>query len=341
VKLQPLRLALLALAVATALPAQTLTTYPEADNSGTPVYNFINSATRTLDMTMYEFVDTTAQADLIALAQKGVAVRVILDQNLEKSSNTAAYNALTAGGVSCHWANPAYAATHQKTITVDGATSMILTLNLTSRYYSTTRDFALTDTDPQDVAEIEAVFNADFTDATVTPTAADDLIWSPNLSETSLVDFINSAQHTLLVENEEMSNAEIVTALANRAKAGVSVTVIMTNDANTYATEFTTLAAAGVKVYTYPYNNTALYIRAKIMSLDFGYPNQSAYLGSINYSTASMTENRELGQTTQDSAALLTLNTTLTADAKGGTAWPISKAKSHRSRTRQQSPSRG
>ena len=301
--------------------SQTLSTFPESDNSVTPVYAFINTATKTLDMTMYEFVDTSAQADLIALAKNGVAVRVILDQNLEMASNEAAYNALTAGGVSCHWANTKYAATHQKTITVDDKTSMILTLNLTSRYYSTTRDFAITDTNAADVAEIEKVFNDDFTNATVTPTKATSLIWSPNLSEAALEAFINAAQHTLLVENEEMGNSTIVTDLANRAKAGVAVTVIMTNDDNAYESEFETLTKAGVKVYTYPDNTTALYIHAKVMIEDQGYAAETMYIGSINFSTASMTENRELGQTLQVSSVILSAYNTLVSDYQGGTLW--------------------
>jgi len=304
-------------ALAAALPAQTLYTFPGTGFA--PVYTFISSATKTLDMTMYELVDTTTEQDLAALAKKGVKVRVILDQNSEKSSNTAAYTYLTSNGVSCHWANPAYAVTHQKTITVDGTTSLILTANLASRDYPTSRDFAITDADPKDVAEIEAVFNADFTNAAVTPIKADSLIWSPNLAQAALLAFINAAQHTLLVENEEMSSATIVTALANRAKAGVAVSVIMTNDNNTYLSEFQTLTAAGIKVYTYPYNNTALYIHAKVMVSDYGYPAANAYLGSINFSTASMTKNRELGQTTQNAAVLQGLNTTLLSDIKGGT----------------------
>src|ERR1700744_5799959 len=66
----------------------------------TPGDNFIGTATKSLDMTMYELVDTTAEKDLVAAAKKGVKVRVILDQNLEKSSNTTAYNYLNANGVS-------------------------------------------------------------------------------------------------------------------------------------------------------------------------------------------------------------------------------------------------
>ncbi len=41
-----------------------------------------------------------------------------------------------------------YDVTHQKTITVDGDVSAVMTLNLTSEYYSTTRDFAVIDRDP-------------------------------------------------------------------------------------------------------------------------------------------------------------------------------------------------
>jgi cardiolipin synthase A/B len=317
--------------VALPIGAQTTTnspllTFPDA--TFTPVYTFINSATKTLDMTMYELVDTTAEQDLGALAAKGVAVRVILDQNSEKSSNTTAYTYLTAHGVQVHWANPAYAVTHQKTITVDGASSMILTANLTSRYYTTTRDFSYTDTDATDVAEIERVFGLDFTNATVTPAAADDLIWSPNLARAGLLAVINGATKTLQVENEEMSDATIVDALVARAKAGIAVTVIMTNDDDHYAGEFSTLTAGGVAVYTYPDTATALYIHAKVILADAALPAAVAYVGSINFSVASETENRELGLTTTVPAVLKSLNTTLTSDAAGGTLYTATTSSS-------------
>ena len=310
---------LLLTCTATLVQAQTLYTFP--DQGFTPVYNFMKTATKTLDMTMYELVDTTAQNDLIALAGKGVTVRVILDQNDEKSNNTAAYNALTNGGVQCHWANTTYPATHQKTITVDGKSSLILTANLTSRYYSTTRDFAITDTDAKDVGEIEYTFNKDFTNATVTPYAEDALIWSPNLATTDLLGIINGAKHTLYLENEEISASNIVSALVKQAEAGVSVTLVMTNDDNDYASEFETLTKAGVKVYTYPDNSTALYIHAKAIVADYNYTTAIGYVGSINFSTASMTENRELGVYVSSTSVLSSLYNTIVADANGGTLW--------------------
>jgi len=323
VKRKSLNIALLSLAAilfAGTAPAQTLYTFP--DQGFTPVYTFINSATKTLDMTMYELVDTTAEADLVALAKKGVVVRVILDQNLEMTSNTPAYNTLTAGGVSVHWANPTYSATHQKTITVDGATSLILTANLTSVYYSETRDFGILDTNQANVAAIEKTFNADFTNTAITPSKADSLIWSPTDSATDLAAIINAATHTLVVENEEMSDATIVTDLENAAMRGVVVKVIMTNDDNTYATEFNALKAAGVQVVTYKDSSSILYIHAKVILADFSYSGaQKLFVGSENFSVASLTKNRELGRTMSTVSILDSMNVTLTSDFAGGTPW--------------------
>jgi phosphatidylserine/phosphatidylglycerophosphate/cardiolipin synthase-like enzyme len=62
------------------------------------IYDFINSATSSLDMTMYELEDTTAVSDLIALRNKGVTVRVVLDRQ-HKSADNSAYTSLTNAGV--------------------------------------------------------------------------------------------------------------------------------------------------------------------------------------------------------------------------------------------------
>jgi hypothetical protein len=102
----------------------------------------ISSAKKTIDITTYELTDTTVTSEFAKAAANGVAVRVVLDQNSEKQSNTTAYNYLASHKVSVHWANPTYAVTHQKTITVDQATTAIMTLNLTPQDYATTRDFA-------------------------------------------------------------------------------------------------------------------------------------------------------------------------------------------------------
>ena len=85
----------------------------EPDQGMTPIYNLIQSAKSSIDMTMYELVDTQASDLLCTAAENGIAVRVILDQNLEMSNNQAAYTQLKGCGVSVVWAWTKYAATHQ------------------------------------------------------------------------------------------------------------------------------------------------------------------------------------------------------------------------------------
>ncbi len=314
---------LLCMPSAHAAVSYTLVTEP--DEGMTSIYNFLGQATHTIDMTMYELSDTTFEQDLAAAASRGVTVRVILDQNNEKSANTAAYNYLTSNGVSVHWANPTYAVTHQKTITIDGAYSdaqtAIMTLNLTPQYYSTTRDFALIENDVNDIAAIETTFNADFVNGTITPPTGDDLVWSPTNSQTLMVGLINSAKQTLLVENEEMSDTAIVNALEAAAERGVTVQIAMTNTSNDYETEFNALVKAGCYVSTYV-STASLYIHAKIMVADYGTASEQFYLGSENFSSASLTKNRELGIITNDSTTLASLDDTLTSDFDGGTPWP-------------------
>ncbi len=303
---------------ASAATSYTLITEP--DQGITPIYNFIMSAQHTLDMTMYELTDTTAEQDLAAVAASGVTVRVILDYNLEKSNNQAAYTYLNAHGVQCHWAYTTYAATHQKTITIDSAYSnaqtAIMTLNLTSQYYSTSRDFAIIENDPNDIAAIETTFQADFNSSPITPPDGDDLVWSPTNSQSTMLALINGAQHTLLVENEEMSDTNIVNALVSAAKRGVNVQIIM--NAGTYTSEWAEITAAGGNVSVYPATTNGLYIHAKIIVADYGYSAGQFFQGSENFSNASLTENRELGMIINNLPIMASLAGTLTADFNGG-----------------------
>ncbi|HEX3592447.1 MAG TPA: phospholipase D-like domain-containing protein [Pseudonocardiaceae bacterium] len=296
----------------------TLITAPE--QGYTPIYDFVNSATRSVDMTMYELNDTTFEQDLANDAARGVTVRVILDTNLEKTNNSPAFNFLNAHGVHAVWANTSFAATHQKTITVDGTDSAVMTGNLTSQFYATTRDFAVIDSNQIDVNAIEKAFNADFAHTAFTPTDGDNLVWSPTDSESQLLALINGATTTLQVENEEMGLAAVTTALENAAKRGVNVQVTMTNTANEYASEFTALTNAGAHVATYT-GETPIFVHAKVIVADFGTTAARVFLGSENFSNASLNENRELGLILKDAAVLTSTHTTLTSDFNGGTPW--------------------
>lgn len=296
----------------------TYTLVTEPDQGLTAIYNLLSSATKSIDMTMYELTDATVISALTKAAAAGIPVRVILDQNDEKKSNTPAYDTLSENGVSVHWANPAYAVTHQKTITIDQATSAILTLNLTPEYYSTSRDFAVITNDAADIAAIETTFNADFQNAAITPPTGDNLVWSPTNSRSSLLALIGGASTSLLMAQEEFSDSGMETAVEAALKRGVAVTLVQENLDGEYTSALTDLKNAGAKIAVYT-SSKGYYIHAKTILADYGTPQAKLFVGSENFSTDSLDKNRELGLIFSDPTCMAGVQAAITADFNNGT----------------------
>jgi cardiolipin synthase A/B len=277
-----------------------------------PIYRLITGARSAIDLSMYELADPRAEADLAADAARGVNVRVILDQHLEKSRNQDAFHYLATHGVHVRW-GPADTTYHQKTLTVDDTTSVVMTLNLVAQDYPGTRDFAVIDTNRADVAAIVATFDADYAGRPITPPDGTDLVWSPTNAQSSVLSVINGAAHTLAVEDEEMDDPAVTSALAAAARRGVDVTFTMTADPE-WDQAFTELARAGVHIHLSPDNSSALYIHAKAIAADAGRPGQRALVGSQNFSVASLDYNTELGILTRDPAVVAAISATLAGD---------------------------
>jgi len=298
-----------------------LLTEPQAGVA--PIYRLITGARSSVDLTMYELADSTAEADLAADAARGVDVRVLLDRHLEKSANTAAYDYLAAHHVHVRW-GPAGTTVHQKTLTVDDTTSVIMTLNLVTSDYPYTRDFAVVDTSHADVAAIVTTFNADFAGRAITPPDGADLVWSPTNAQAAVLSVIDGAGHTLTVEDEEMDDPAVTSALAAAARRGVDVKIIMTADSK-WDTAFSQLAKAGVHIRLYPDDSSALYIHAKVIVADAGRSGQRALIGSQNFSVASLDYNRELGILTGNHAIVSGVSKVLASDYAGGSPYKKKK----------------
>ncbi|WP_051830179.1 phospholipase D-like domain-containing protein [Streptomyces novaecaesareae] len=294
----------------------TAIVFPDQDH--TVVYNLINSATRSVDVTLYELRDTTAVNALITRQRAGVAVRVILD-GAHTSVNGSAYSALKAAGVGVTYSSSAFVYTHQKTVTVDGATSLIMTGNLDSTYYANDRDYGVIDTDANDVAAIERVFAADFAKTAVTPTDGDNLVWSPTDSQSRLLALINGARTSLDLEQLEFRDAALVDAVAAAAARGVTVRVVGMNPSS-YADYFDQVTAAGGSVVTYS-STTGLYVHAKAIVADYGTASAKVFAGSENFSDNSLNHNRELGLITTDSGVVTTIESTVAGDFANGTPY--------------------
>jgi hypothetical protein len=308
---------------ATAVPARAASDFSLVilpDQGENAIYNFVNSATSSINVTIYELNDTTLVNDLVAKEKAGVTVRVILDQ-AQKSYNTAAYNALTAGGVGVVWSSTAFTYTHQKTITVNNDESYISTGNFDTTYYATSRDYGVFDTDANDVAAIVAVFNADYAHTSITPSDGDDLVWSPTDSQTRILSLINGATTSLDIEQEEFSDTTVINAIVAAENRGVTVRVVL-EDPSDYSSEVSEVEAAGGKVTGYS-SSTGFYIHAKSIIVDYGLSDQKAFAGSENLSSNSLNDNRELGLITTDSGVVSGLETTFNGDFTGSAAGKV------------------
>jgi hypothetical protein len=298
----------------------TLTLLTLPDNGETAIYNFVDSATSSINVTIYELNDRTLENDLVAREKAGVDVRVILDQ-AQKSYNTAAANVLTAGGVGVVWSSTAFTYTHQKTITVDNDESYISTGNFDNTYYATSRDFGVFDTDSADVSAITAVFNADYAHTSITPSDGDDLVWSPTDSQTQLLNLINGAQHSLDIEQEEFSDTTLVSAVVAAEKRGVTVRVVV-EDPSDYSSELNEVTAAGGKVTGYS-SSTGFYIHAKTVIADYGTSTAKAFVGSENFSSNSLNDNRELGLITTNAGVVSGLESAFDGDFTGSSTGKV------------------
>ncbi len=284
-----------------------------------PVYSLINGARHSVDVTMYEFADSTAEHDLAAAAKRGVLVQVILDEK-EKSLNSAAYSYFRDNGIKVVWSWSRFTYTHQKTLIIDGSQAVIMTANLTSEYYSTSRDFLVIDANRADIAAITAVFNADFAHRAITPDDGADLVWSPTDSQDKLLGLINGATRSLRIYSEEMGDTTIENALVKAAERGVGVQVCGENEDGEYDSAFAKLARAGVHISYYK-SSTGFYIHGKVIEADYGTADAKIFIGSENFSSTSLNHNRELGLIISNSAALSAMASTFAADFSHGTHW--------------------
>ena len=298
----------------------TLTLLTLPDDGENAIYSLVNSATSSIDVTIYELNDLTLENYLVAREQAGADVRVILDQ-AEKSYNTGAYDVLTAGGVGVVWSSTAFTYTHQKTITVDDDESYISTGNFDNTYYATSRDFGVFDTDSSDVSAIVAVFNADYAHTSITPSDGDDLVWSPTDSQTQLLNLIDGAQHSLDIEQEEFSDTTLINAIVADENRGVTVRVVV-EDPSDYSSELDQVEAAGGTVTGYS-SSTGFYIHAKTVIADYGYSTEKAFLGSENFTSNSLNDNRELGIITSDSGVADGLESAFDADFTGSSTGQV------------------
>ena len=308
-------------------PSHTLIVQP--DDGRTLVLNTLNAAKKSIDLTIYEISDPQIIAALNAAQGRKVAVRVLYNwysfpPDTQQREILPAIQQLKAAGIKCQQAPRNFEVTHEKAFIVDGTTGIVMSFNLTSEYFSDTRDFGIVTTVPAEVAEMEAVFSADWSGKPIVPTTPS-MVWSPVDSRTKLTNLINNAKKTLDIYCEEVEDPGTLGAMVAAAKRGVKVRFIAAvlsgqGKANGNARGITYLQSGKVNAVCKSFPITVqgvqnqMYIHAKMVLADYATPNAQAYIGSENFSCVSLDDNRECGIVVTEPEILDRLQSTYNSD---------------------------
>ena len=290
-----------------ATPIQIFAT-PEASEA--PYVDALASAQTSIDLSIYLMGYGGILDQLQAKARAGVQVRVILDQ-YKRSTNEKYETMLLAAGAQVKWSDPQFDYFHNKFFVVDGKVAVMSTGNFSKDYsIDLERNFAAVDRDAADTADLSAIFAADWAG---TPLAmpCTRMVVSPINARQRILDVIDGAQHTLLIESMQFADTGVREAVKRRIQAGVSVRALLADadwiDANAAAATY--LKNLGVTVKYIPHLHT------KVLVAD----GTTAYVGSENFSFTSLEKNREVGVVMVEASSIAPLVATFETDWTAGT----------------------
>lgn len=283
---------------------------PEAGEA--PYLDALAAAQTSIDVEIYLMGYGGILDTLEAKAKAGIRVRVILDQ-YKQDTNMKYATALAAAGAEVKWSSTEFTYQHAKFLVVDDKVTVISTGNYSKDYsIDLERNHVATDRDPADVADLVALFEADWAGQPAKMPCTR-LVISPINSRQRILDLINSAQSTLTIESMQFADSQVRAAVKARALAGVTVRALIADtgfvDANAAAATY--LKGINVPVRWIPHLHT------KVIVAD----GARGYLGSENLSQTSLDKNREVGLVVTDSSSVAPLVSSFETDWANATSY--------------------
>jgi cardiolipin synthase len=265
------------------------------EDTAQPILEALSAAKKSIQIRMFLFTDPGLTTAVIAAKRRGVNVRVMLNPARRggESENDQTKDQLTHAGIEVKDSNPAFQLTHQKSMVIDDELGFVESFNWETRDLTVTRDYAVVTTHRTEVAEMNACFEADWVRKEFTPDRHSELIWCPNNGRERIADFIDSAKHSLWLQNERYQDTVIIERLVRAARRGVSLH-ILARPPHTLKKDklvegvggLRIMHDVGAKVHTLK----GLKLHAKMILAD----DRRAIVGSINLSPGSFDGRREL-----------------------------------------------
>jgi phosphatidylserine/phosphatidylglycerophosphate/cardiolipin synthase-like enzyme len=163
---------------------------------------------------------------------------------------------------------------------------MSANLNVTSM--QSERNYGIVDRDPADLADLQAIFDADYGAKGAADLSCTRLVVSPTNSATRILALINSAKTSLDLEVLYLTETSTQGAVTSAKARGVTVRLILADPSYTpqNTATITYFKGMGIPVKI----ATTFDLHAKLIIAD-----GVALVGSANMSFTSLTKNREVG----------------------------------------------
>jgi cardiolipin synthase len=280
----------------------------------------LRSARTAIDIYVFTLSNAEMLQALRDAVSRDVKVRALVDTHPSgnEAAGHAALHALKHAGVHANFAPAYFEHLHAKSYIVDSTLAMISSVNYLEDWQRT-RDYGLITSDAGVVQSLAHTFAADWEEKqdqtnSIPPSP---LVLSPNNSRAVIAGLITSAQHSLLLEEEQVTDSDIISALAARSNAGVSVQLVTNAAQEKNAKPLADLLAQAPKVgIRY---SSKLWMHAKLLIVD----SERMLMGSVNLTGESLDKRREVSILITDLAHIARAVAASQADFEASSPTPL------------------
>jgi len=296
---------------------------PMPESGRDRIVQVFEAAKSSIDLSIYQLQERRVVAALKNAAARGVTVRVMLEPKTVGGSNESAMEAeLSRAKITVHKTPAKFDSSHNvdhaKFAIIDGRELLVGTGNMvrsglggvTDDVYAN-RDFWIEDARATQIGEAKKLFEADWAQQSTSASALGDLVVTPDNADGTITKLVDGASSKLFVYNQSLNDSDLIERLVAAKKRGVDVRVLLGyqpafGGAPPNASAISQLTAAGIDA-SYLESH---YLHAKAIVAD-----GSVYLGSQNFTSGGLYNNRELGEVLTSKTAVSTVVSTFQGDA--------------------------
>ncbi len=266
------------------------------DDGIQPLLKAIGRARSSIEIKVFLFSESRLVNAVIEAYKRGVKTRIMLNpaRRSGESDNELTYHILHDAGLDVRATHPEFQVTHEKSMVIDEQVAYIKSLNWAPRNFALTRDYAVITTQPEEVAEVLACFNADWDRTSFEGDTDAGLVWCPGNGRERIVRFIDGAEHSLFLQNERYQDLTVIEHLVRARSRGVNVRLMSLPPHSLKGGKLPegvnglrVMEDVGIKIRKL----RGLHLHAKMILAD----GERAIVGSMNFAPGSFDERRELG----------------------------------------------